>query len=94
MRRTDSAIAILSALHAGLWKYEAQLVTATLLDSRQVSRVLARMEEAGLVESFLEPLAEADSFERGRYSRRAPRRYYRLTGAGEVLRREWGSGPP
>lgn len=101
MRRTATVVALLSALDTRRWRYVAEVVARTCVDSSTASRVLRRFEAAGLVESYREPQEEArngftptpwqrtfDGFA-GVGVNRARRRFYRLTDAGVRLADEW-----
>lgn len=92
---TRQALAVLCALDLGQWRYASQISQRTVQDFSQVQRALRRFEKAGLLESVMEEPQEADVFVRGDYmSRRARRRFYRLTDAGVRLRDDWKARLP
>jgi PadR family transcriptional regulator, regulatory protein PadR len=61
------------------FRYGFELIEASGLSAGTVYPILRRLEEAGCVSGAWEPVA------RSREEGRPPRRYYRLTQAGEAL---------
>lgn len=90
LRRTHHALAVLSVLDTSQWRYIRDVGNRALVAYNAVGQVLHRFEVAGLVESMEEEAGEVDTFDRGTYTGRARRRYFRLTEAGVGLRQEWG----
>ena len=78
MNLTLPTTVVLQALANG-YRYGFDLMDATGLPSGTVYPMLRRLEGEGLVRAGWEDPAEA------RHEQRPPRRYYRLTGAGEEL---------
>jgi DNA-binding PadR family transcriptional regulator len=79
-RETEQVLAALLAA-IGSWRYGLELGKEADLRSGTLYPLLARLEQAGWVESEWEKIDESAA------GRRA-RRYYRLTGEGELVARE------
>ena len=75
MRVTYPTAIVLVAVSRGV-RYGFDIMDATGLQSGTVYPILRRLEDAGMVRSKWEPVADA------RNEQRPPRRYYQVTGAG------------
>lgn len=84
LRQTGAQCAIIAVLAAaGGEVYGRQVAAITGLPSGTVAPALSRLEQRGYTVSRWE------SPEAARAEGRTPRRYYRLTGAGQQLAAEW-----
>lgn len=81
MRITLSTAVVLSGLGRG-YRYGFELIEATGLGAGTVYPILRRLEEARMLMGAWEAVSVS------RAEGRPPRRYYRLTSAGEALREE------
>ena len=91
MYRTGAVVAVLSALDDVRWRFPTQVAVSTGLGPPGVSKILARLERAGLVESRWEEPEEAASAD-GEWGRQR-RHYFRLTAPGLRQALEWKSPP-
>jgi len=90
MRWTRSADLVLRALDTERARYAGELAVITSLNPKTVIRHVQELAAEGFAVSWWEDPAEASFGRREGLRRdRARRRYYRLTAAGVVLRREW-----
>jgi DNA-binding PadR family transcriptional regulator len=81
-------IAVLSAMDDTRWRYGSHLTGATGYGSSEVSRLLARLERAGMAESQWEEPQEAHQGDAAGWNR-GRRHLYRLNEAGMRLKAEW-----